>query len=71
MAACIVNDHELAAAYRRGVARAVAELAKAPADDGTIGVSVDLGPYADRDEFRLCRRCGWARPGRCACQVDA
>jgi hypothetical protein len=58
--------HE-SAAYRRGVARGRAELAKAPRPDGTVTVSAFAGPYADRKQIKLCRRCGWARPGRCTC----
>jgi hypothetical protein len=57
-------------AYRRGVARAEAELAKVPPPDpDAVSVSLPLLYEGDtRDRFKLCRRCGWARPGRCTCQ---
>jgi hypothetical protein len=53
------------------VARAEAELAKVPPPEpDTVSVSLPLLYEGEtRDRFKLCRRCGWARPGRCTCQV--
>lgn len=54
-------------AIRRGEERALQDLS-AP-DDGTVSVSVYR--YGDdREDFKLCRTCGWARPGRCRCQAS-
>lgn len=54
-------DYTTTEAYKRGIEHAAAQLALQPPDDGTIRVTRDLGVYEGREEFELCRLCGWAR----------
>lgn len=60
-------------AWQQGEAKAAAELAKQPADDQTVSVSLDHDkhgkhvPY-DHVYFKICQVCHWDRNGdRCTC----